>query len=108
LAALAVKEEAALGRVSAAEASKGVAEIEKEGLQAELSALAKKVKEAEQAVARAISEAVSQKEKLDNKLQNQRQVPPSPPLDPPSPPLDTSIDSWQTRISVGPEVFPLC
>jgi len=81
LAELAAKEEAATARVSAAEVAKAASESEKEGLRGEVTALAKKVKEAEQAVARAVSESAAAREKLDSKIQNQRQVdtPPPPP-----------------------------
>ena len=74
LAQLSEAEARAEERIAAAESAEKAAASEKAGLQSELSAVSKKLKEAEQAATRATQDAASERERLDMKIQNQRQA----------------------------------
>ena len=67
-------ESAAVAKAADFDAANQQADITQKSLQAETSAVQKKLREAEQANARATSDHAAQKGKLDAKIQNQRQV----------------------------------
>lgn len=71
---LAEREDLATQSLEEAKEGREKAAAEKQALDLELTALQKKLKEAEQANARLDTESAAQKAKLDGKIQNQRQV----------------------------------